>query len=326
MQNYIAINYRRKSQVKTSIKRSFFIDTCYMGLSSASFINIRLTPDFRLSGKSKKEKTLGVIFMANFRKLAAVILFIIMAFVLTSAFKKDDDVLNPAGFVAHGAGGVYGERITNSLEALEESYDNGFRFFEVDVEKTTDGKYILLHDWGRLKWLYNSEPEPCSMQEFLNLKMVKGLTQLTLDGLMRWMQEHSDAYAVIDAKSDGLKVYKYIKDKYLTVSSRVIPQAMSFEEYAELEKMGYKHIILTLYRKKYTAEQILEFEESHPLFAVTMYKDIAKTELPAKLKERKIFLYAHTINDPEEVKELKKVGIDGFYTDFLNPDGSSAKN
>ena len=259
--------------------------------------------------------------MPNFRNLIVIILSI-MVFALPSAFKKDDDALKPAEFVAHGAGGIAGERITNSLEALEKNYDRGFRFFEVDVEKTTDGKYILLHDWGRLKWLYNTDPGQCNLQEFLSCKMTKGLTQLTLDGLMRWMQGHPGAYVIIDTKSDNLNVYKYIKDKHSGISSRIIPQIMSFEEYPELERMGYKHIILTLYRKNYTADQILEFEKNHPLFAVTMYKDKAKTELPAGLKQRNIFLYVHTINDPDEVKDFRKVGIDGFYTDFLSPDGS----
>ncbi|AUS96136.1 hypothetical protein CDQ84_04615 [Clostridium thermosuccinogenes] len=252
--------------------------------------------------------------------LVALLVLVSAAVTVKLVLSKAKTAVLPAEYVAHGGGGVNEERITNSLEAFNENYAQGFRFFEADIEKTTDGHYILIHDWGRLKWLFNSEPEPCDLETFLGLKMVKGLTQMTLDDLMRWLKDHPDAYIITDAKSDNIGLHKYIKEKYPKESRQVIPQAMSFEEYPEIKALGYENIILTLYKVKYTPEMIIEFAENNELFAVTMHSSTAKTDFPSKLKEKGIFMYAHTINDASEEELMRNAGIGGIYTDFLQPD------
>ena len=48
------------------------------------------------------------------------------------------------------AGGVTPEGVTgsNSLEALEHSYENGFRLLELDFSWTCDGELVCVHDWN----------------------------------------------------------------------------------------------------------------------------------------------------------------------------------
>ena len=38
------------------------------------------------------------------------------------------------------------------LESLDRSYEEGFRFIEVDICLTSDGVPVLLHDWGNANW------------------------------------------------------------------------------------------------------------------------------------------------------------------------------
>jgi glycerophosphoryl diester phosphodiesterase len=69
------------------------------------------------------------------------------------------------------------------LEALNENYGKGFRFFEIDFSWTSDGKLVAIHDWqGALSGMYIvSEGMGIPTEaEFVNLKMKAGLTQLSL--------------------------------------------------------------------------------------------------------------------------------------------------
>jgi glycerophosphoryl diester phosphodiesterase len=57
--------------------------------------------------------------------------------------------------IAHAGGHIYGYKYTNSLEALENSYNNGFRFIELDFDWTQDNQIVLIHDWNGIKIIYD---------------------------------------------------------------------------------------------------------------------------------------------------------------------------
>ena len=60
--------------------------------------------------------------------------------------------------IAHAGGAIYGFRLTNSLEALEEAYACGHRVLEVDLSLTSDGEIVLIHDWEEMALrLYSGE-------------------------------------------------------------------------------------------------------------------------------------------------------------------------
>ena len=85
--------------------------------------------------------------------------------------------LKPEKYIAHGAGTVGGRPCTSSLEALNESYRNRFRFIELDFNWTTDNELALVHDWERVSWLFNGTAKEYSLADFMKLKMAGGLTQ-----------------------------------------------------------------------------------------------------------------------------------------------------
>ncbi|SHD76238.1 hypothetical protein [Schnuerera ultunensis] len=82
--------------------------------------------------------------------------------------------------------------------------------------------------------------------------------------------------------------------------------------------MGFDNIILTLYRSKYTDEEIIEFAKKNKIFAITMPKDRGYSSLPMKLKKIDVFTYVHTINELYVFEELYENGVSGIYTDFFH--------
>ena len=69
-----------------------------------------------------------------------------------SGGNSPDIPLTAPRLIAHAGGDIYGIRMTNSLQALDRSYEEGFRFIEVDICLTSDGVPVLLHDWGNANW------------------------------------------------------------------------------------------------------------------------------------------------------------------------------
>ena len=65
--------------------------------------------------------------------------------------KKYDDsaipVLPVPKYIAHAGGGIGGASYTNSRDAFDANYRRGFRFFETDLNWTSDDQLVLIHDW-----------------------------------------------------------------------------------------------------------------------------------------------------------------------------------
>lgn len=82
--------------------------------------------------------------------------------------------------------------------------------------------------------------------------------------------------------------------------------------------MGWTDIIFTTYRSDLSREKIVDFANTHALFALMVptmpndgrYKDFANPKTP---------VFTHTINEPDNAAMLKNMGFSGIYTNFLLP-------
>ena len=140
-----------------------------------------------------------------------------------------------------------------------------------------------------------------------------------MEELASWLVEHPDAFIVTDIKQDNLDGLGHIRKTYPHICRQIIPQIYNFDEYGPAKELGFDNLILTLYATKYEDEALLEFVREHPLLVVTMPIERARTGLPLKLGDMGIFVYTHTVNQTQLVDELKINGVNGFYTDFIEP-------
>lgn len=102
-------------------------------------------------------------------------------------------------FIAHGGGEINGDKVTDSLEALENSYNNGFRYLELDILKTSDNYFVASHDW--ISWKKNSEyvgSLPPTYKEFKKYKIYNKYTPLGIDDINKWFNSHKEAILVTD--------------------------------------------------------------------------------------------------------------------------------
>jgi glycerophosphoryl diester phosphodiesterase len=228
-------------------------------------------------------------------------------------------------FIAHAGGAINGRTATNSLEALNDNYNKGHRFFEVDFCWTSDDNLVAIHDWGeesstfREMYFVPDDIKVPTKDQFLGLKSKLMLTQLSLKDVLEWAKQKGDAFIITDIKSNNIRGLEKICSEYKSYKKHIIPQVYSYDEYDVVKHLGYKRIILTLYKMITTDVDLLKFSIRNRPYAVTMHWSLAQTGLADYLYKNNIKVYAHTVNDIHQFKKLQRIGIFGVYTDVLGP-------
>ena len=222
--------------------------------------------------------------------------------------------------IAHGGGAIYGYRLTNSLEALESAYEAGFRFIELDFERSSDGEIVLIHDWESMAARLLGSEGQRSLRRFHASPALAGLTLLDLGGLLRWMEEHPDCSIVTDIKSeDNLDMLSEIRERAGEAWTRFIPQAYDFDQASALLEDGWERVILTVYRITVAPEELGEYLAGTSLWAVTLPESRMNEELAAAVRGADTALYCHSVNTLDFVDAWRDKGLTGIYTDYFQP-------
>lgn len=227
--------------------------------------------------------------------------------------------------VAHAAGGINNQTITNSIDALNMNLKNNFSYFEIDLSFTRDNDLVCIHDWNHtFKRLFNFYPEKIpTKKEFEKLVKTKAKFNIcTLDSLIKWLKNHPDTYIITDIKENNTQGLQIIIKKYPEAKARIIPQIYHPDEYSNMKMMGFERFIWTLYLYNGSNNEVLKYVDlfKRP-FAVTIPKDRGMTSLPTELSKKNITTYVHTINSLKEKEKFINIyNVTEIYTDFLYPD------
>lgn len=224
-------------------------------------------------------------------------------------------------FILH-AGGATPQGVTgsNSVEALDWSYQQGYRIMELDFCWTEDGELVCVHDWDAY-YARQLGKAALTLAEFEQLRGSRyGFTSLTLDHLAQWMEEHPDAWIVTDIKEGNVDGLALIAQRYPQLLDQFAAQIYSTQEYDAVSRLGFENIILTVYqmtwKEKTDTAALIDFISSHKLAALTFPVEL--TELPGyleQLSQSGASLFVHTVNDPQIQAALFAQGVAGIYTD-----------
>ncbi len=211
--------------------------------------------------------------------------------------------------IAHAGGGYKKLTYTNSIDSLQLNKKN-YDLFELDFFLTDDGKLVCAHDWSiNLKTF-------SQFQIYVNEK--KDFKPCTYITLQSWLKSNPDKRIVTDIKNDNLLGLKFISKNFDNFEKTFIPQIYTPNQYQKVKDMGYEDIIWTLYRYNKNNKKVIKSLKKMNLFAVTMPKNRAQSELPIYLKKNKIKSYVHTINSEKEYfLYTKYFKIDQIYSDWI---------
>ena len=132
------------------------------------------------------------------------------------------------------------------------------------------------------------------------------------------VKSNPDKRIVTDFKNDNLLGLRFISKNFDNFEKVFIPQIYTPSEYQKVKDMGDEDIIWTLYRYNKNNKKVIKSLKKMNLFAVTMPKNRAQSELPVYLKKNKIKSYVHTINSEKEYFFYTKYfKIGQIYSDWI---------
>jgi hypothetical protein len=197
-------------------------------------------------------------------------------------------------FIAQSGGAIENYTHTNSLESLDKSYQRGTRLFELDILKTSDGKYVAAHDWEHWKSItqYN-DTTSISEAIFLSYKIHQKYTPLNMQRINEWFIKHPDAILITDKVNTPLDFANQFIDK-----SRLRMTLFSMDAVIEAQANSITTIM---------NQNILETIDSFN--AVSILKDLGirylaversglvkKQKFYQEIKNSGILLFAYNIN------------------------------
>lgn len=228
--------------------------------------------------------------------------------------------IKPTKLIAHAGGEINNLAGTNSKEAIINSINKGFNLIEIDFGFTSDDKLVAIHDFedGMSKY-FKTNYYNINYEEFMKLNMVGNLTQLSIDGIIGLMDTYPDLYIITDTKYDNEKMLKYISVNYPSYIDRFIPQVYFYDEYFVAKDLGFKNIILTIYKQYFPKKTLAKFAKKNKLFAITMPYERAQEGLSQGFyEETNTPILTHTVNDSSLYQEMLTKDVFGIYTDTLD--------
>ncbi len=242
------------------------------------------------------------------------------ALYLQSQYEGKADWVNQGTLIAHGCGGVVNGRkvmCSNSKEAFEYTVSSNFRLMECDVLRMKDGELVLAHDFWR----------------FYEAKK-KGYSVMSLEDLLRRLNEHREIRCLVDVKWDTYDDYRAViegtdeifshsvkgEKEGESLKSRIVMEAYD-EETIKLAHLSGYHIFFTQYRNPEWMDylNIANLCCQYGIGAVGIRADDVDVRLIKICRKKGIKVFAYSTNCIEEYSKLRKLGVTGVFTDYLRP-------
>lgn len=234
-------------------------------------------------------------------------------------------------YIAHAMGGILGDTYTNSYEAFLLNYQLGQRVFEVDFVLTEDGDTVAEHD-GTSWQDHTSGTENVAFthDNFMSYLAYDKYHRLDAQDVLEIMQKYPDIYIVTDSKyydesrvtAQFTRFVELAKKIDPAVLDRIIIQIYRPEMLSTVMQIyPWKSIIYTLYlnAENWTPENVLAFSQESGVKFITMWDTWVKPEILTLWDTNGIKVAAHTVNNLATANQLRALGVDVIYTDFLIP-------
>jgi hypothetical protein len=234
-------------------------------------------------------------------------------------------------FIGHAAGGYQKSTYTNSIDALEQNYREGLRFFEIDFMRTKDGKIVCIHDWRNGYLTYDEFKRKQHDQSNFLMKF----NNCDLDTLGAFLASRPDVSLVLDTKIDEEKekpenaytffgeIRQHLTERYGIALQRLIPQAYSLAQTKQFKAAGYPNVIFTVYKVKGPKE----FGEACRLEGVAITAPVnwiidGRVKVSKKSAPPHCPIFVHPVEKRDQLAEAMKIApqVRGIYTSFLRPE------
>ncbi|EAP92406.1 phosphatidylinositol-specific phospholipase C/glycerophosphodiester phosphodiesterase family protein [Vibrio splendidus] len=224
---------------------------------------------------------------------------------------------NSGGLIAHAGGGINGLKYTNSLDAIEQSIEHGFKMVELDLLISSDGRIVAVHDWKTFHEMTNSNNTgSISSKEFESKIIYDKYKTLNISTAIDILDKN-DVVLVTDKIKNLALLSKYIIDK-----DKSIIEVFSIDKYNEAIELGFNNVALNI---DLNTPFILDWIDLNKIMAVTYRGDNlgslgSEYKKAIELSNMGVSSMIYSTNDLD-LDGIKASGIGNFalYVDFVLP-------
>ena len=220
-----------------------------------------------------------------------------------------------AEIIAHRAGGV--EAPENTVKGIEAAYELGAKGCEIDIQRTSDGYYVVNHDadFERVAGVSKTPNE-------MTLSEVK---ELRVDG-----EPVPSLEEMLDASRD--KVILFVELKGETADNQMADDAVRIVKEKKMENqvvlISLKYDILEYIEQKYPEMQtgylaFISFGqiESTPFDYLALEEEISTDETIAAIHDKGKKVMVWTVNEEDDIEYFMTSDADAIITDSVKLSG-----
>jgi len=230
----------------------------------------------------------------------------------------------PTSFYKIGHRGAAGYSKENTLDSFQKALSLGANMIELDVHRCQSGEVVVAHD---------KDIERLTSQK--GLIKEKGLTELKQLGFFSLAQvlehlpfhtninielkERETAEPVAELLRYHLKIGKFQFDNFL-ISSFDFSAIKKFKTLMPQIKVG-----LLISRNPFSClikifPFVIDFyirrARKIKAFSLHLDKKLVRPNIIKKIHQNNLRIFVYTVNQSEEIKQLKQWGVDGIFSDY----------
>lgn len=227
------------------------------------------------------------------------------------------------------------------MEAIAQSISLNYKFLEIDMQLSADGKMICIHDWK--EWMQMAgidEKEGYIPDEtvFLETELYGHYKAISFVDIMYFLSNHKDVMIILDTKEVDpeivIKQYTYIFNTLKENDMEDIIKQFIIPVYTKgmyVELTGILGDNVNYYYSTYmssdwdgsivglrTVCEWIKEETNIKLFE--MSKNIVSEEVCEVLHEYELDSMVFTVNDIKDVQRYFQMGVDYVETDYVRPE------
>jgi glycerophosphoryl diester phosphodiesterase len=218
-----------------------------------------------------------------------------------------------------GHRGAMGHETENTISSIEKALELKVDMIEIDVFKIASGEIVVFHD-DTVERLTNGtgNVEDYSWEELQKLVVTGNhkipLLSAVLDVIDKKVPLNIELKGAGTAKDVNVALQKYIKEKDWKLDDFLI-SSFNWEELKIMRQVNNDVAIAIL------------IEEANPLEALTIAKELKAVainpdyekldaEIANQIHAAGFKIYPWTVNEPQAIINMKKIGVDGVFTNF----------
>lgn len=229
-------------------------------------------------------------------------------------------------FVAHAGGSPGGLRqsdhYSNSREAFDLSYRNGFRAFEFDLIRLADGTVLVAHDHHEDRYGLDIDFPDARRRDVEGLEWEGAYPLLFAQDLIDLMVEHPDVWIILDTKWDELEIaaelVRIAPDD--DVRRRMVPHLVSAEHAAAIDSVfPFPEQMIAVYRWQGSDDGLVARMAGYGVDNIMMWWDSRWNEtLQANLAAAGNHVWVHTPDEPAVLDRFVADGIGVYSNGYID--------